>query len=118
MWILLCVVVVVVLSVMLLVVFSRANGDFSLMMKGRTPRSVIEDKVVWITGASQGLGEALAKEYAHLGAKLILSARRESELERIKSQLTGIWAVGFQFRSSPIDQFCCSGCMKSYGGEC
>ncbi|CAK9227206.1 unnamed protein product [Sphagnum troendelagicum] len=89
MWILLCVVVVVVLSVMLLVVFSRADGDFSLMMKGRTPQSVIEDKVVWITGASQGLGEALAKEYARLGAKLILSARRESELERIKSQLTG-----------------------------
>jgi hypothetical protein len=34
-------------------------------------------------------GEALAKEYACLGAKLILSSRRPSELERVKSELVG-----------------------------
>jgi hypothetical protein len=71
MWILLCVVVVVVLSVMLLVVFSRADGDFSLMMKGRTPQSVIEDKVVWITGASQGLGKQCSAHIL-LGVLLLL----------------------------------------------
>ncbi len=43
-----------------------------------------QGKVIWITGASSGLGEALAYEYAILGAKLILSARREQELERVK----------------------------------
>ncbi len=48
--------------------------------------TAIKDKVVWITGASSGIGEALSKECARQGAKVILSARRESELERVKSE--------------------------------
>ena len=42
-----------------------------------------KDKVVWITGASSGIGEALALAFAKRGARLILSARRESELQRV-----------------------------------
>ncbi|KAL2654225.1 hypothetical protein R1flu_022353 [Riccia fluitans] len=49
----------------------------------------IQDKVVWITGASQGIGEVLSKEFATHGAKLILSARRLSELERVRGTLSG-----------------------------
>jgi short-subunit dehydrogenase len=44
------------------------------------------DKVVWITGASSGIGEALAIEFAREKALLILSARRVNELERVKSE--------------------------------
>lgn len=40
-------------------------------------------KIVWITGASAGIGEALAKAAAREGAKLVLSARRVKELERV-----------------------------------
>ena len=43
------------------------------------------DKVVWITGASSGIGEAVAKVLSGSGAKLILSARRISELERVQN---------------------------------
>src|SRR4051812_23777248 len=42
-----------------------------------------KDKVIWITGASSGIGEALALELAKQEARLILSARRKAELDRI-----------------------------------
>ncbi len=44
----------------------------------------LANKVVWITGASSGIGEALAYELARKDCKLILSARRKEELERVK----------------------------------
>lgn len=48
-----------------------------------------QNKKVWITGASSGIGEALAKELSNHGAKLILSARRKELLESIKSECKG-----------------------------
>lgn len=48
-----------------------------------------KDKVVWITGASSGIGEALALELARRKARLVLSARREEELRRVGA-LTGL----------------------------
>ena len=44
-------------------------------------------KVVWITGASSGLGEALAMLFAKHGAQVVLSARRPDELERVLNQM-------------------------------
>ncbi|MCK6509927.1 SDR family oxidoreductase [Myxococcota bacterium] len=45
---------------------------------------MLREKVVWITGASSGIGEALALAYAEVGARLILSARRGEVLEEVK----------------------------------
>ena len=44
-------------------------------------------KVVWITGASSGIGEALANSFWKEGSHLVLSARRITELERVKQDL-------------------------------
>lgn len=45
----------------------------------------LTDKVVWITGASSGIGEALAISASRRGAKLILTSRRKAELERVRN---------------------------------
>lgn len=45
----------------------------------------LADKVVWVTGASAGIGEAVALEAAERGARLVLSARREAELQRVRA---------------------------------
>jgi short-subunit dehydrogenase len=47
-----------------------------------------QDKVIWITGASSGIGAELGKQLAKAGALLILSARSEDNLNLLKSQLT------------------------------
>ncbi len=47
----------------------------------------IQDKVVVITGASSGLGEATARLLAARGAKVFLGARREENLKRITGEI-------------------------------
>ena len=50
-------------------------------------KNVMKGKVVWITGASSGIGLALAKAYSQKGAYLIVSARRSRLLEEFQNQL-------------------------------
>ena len=45
--------------------------------------SEFKDKTVWITGASSGIGDALAKSFADAGANLILSGRRTEALASV-----------------------------------
>ncbi len=45
------------------------------------------NKVIWITGASSGIGEELAKILSQWNTRLILSSRRKEELERVKASL-------------------------------
>ena len=42
-------------------------------------------RVVWITGASSGIGAELALQYSNIGVKLILSSRRTEVLCQVKS---------------------------------
>lgn len=48
-------------------------------------KNKFKDKVVIITGASSGIGKASALEFAENGAKVILAARREKELNKVKT---------------------------------
>ena len=44
------------------------------------------DKVVWITGASSGIGEALTYELNRKGYKLIISSRKLIDLQQVKAR--------------------------------
>lgn len=59
-----------------------------------------KNKVVWVTGASSGIGESLVKKLIAYGALVIASARRESELVRIQKELN---ASNDQFHILPFD---------------
>lgn len=48
---------------------------------------MIKDKVVIITGASSGIGEATAKLLASKGAKVVLGARREQQLKQLVNDI-------------------------------
>lgn len=48
----------------------------------------VEGKVIAITGASSGIGEAIARHLAHLGAKVVLGARRLDHLRAITDAIT------------------------------
>ncbi|KAL6660614.1 hypothetical protein ACP70R_000003 [Stipagrostis hirtigluma subsp. patula] len=71
----------------LLFKFATVDGDFTLVSRGAPRRERVDGKVVWITGASRGIGEVLSMQFASLGAKLILSARNKEELERVKQNI-------------------------------
>lgn len=67
--------------------FAHAYADLSLMSKRRrVPKDGFKGKVVWIVGASQGLGEELALYFAKSGAKLILSSRSKDNLDAVKKR--------------------------------
>lgn len=72
-----------------------ADCDMSLLWNlkyGKSPDS-LAGKVVWIWGATSGLGEALAVELAKRGCKLVLSGYRGKELKEIRDKCLGFGTI-------------------------
>ena len=64
---------------------------------------MFKDQVVWITGGSSGIGEALALQFASAGAKVVLSARRQEELNRVKDECVRKGAATDNILVVPLD---------------
>jgi NADP-dependent 3-hydroxy acid dehydrogenase YdfG len=67
----------------------------------------IQNKVVLISGASSGIGEAIARHLAGKGAKVVLGARRTDKLNTIKQEITdaGGSAAVFNLDVTNADNF-------------
>jgi 3-hydroxy acid dehydrogenase/malonic semialdehyde reductase len=69
-------------------------------------------KTALITGATAGIGEANAYEFAKVGYELILTGRRKERLEKLKSELeaeygTSVFVHAFDIRQrSEVENFC------------
>ena len=48
-----------------------------------------KNKTVWVTGASSGIGKALAVQFSELGANVVLSSRKESDLRDVEKLCKG-----------------------------
>jgi len=61
----------------------------------------LKGKIVLITGASSGIGEAIARNFSQKEAKLILIARRKERLEKLAKELeTDTYLIGLDIRNS------------------
>ena len=73
----------VIAVVAVLAVFFRSDADLPLIFLPYQPENSFAGKVVWITGASSGIGAELAKDMVRAGAHVIISARRRSNLDEV-----------------------------------
>ena len=61
------------------------------------------EKIVWITGASSGIGEGLVKSFASMGARVVLSGRILIELNRVKDESVNAGADESDLLVLPLD---------------
>src|SRR5687768_16241440 len=73
-------------------VFRRncSNIGAALSLKLKEDYMDIKGKVVIVTGASSGIGEATAREFGREGAKVVLAARRVDRLEALAQEIHGM----------------------------
>lgn len=78
--------ILIVLAAVLIGLFLKNDADLSLIFMPKVPENSYKGKVVWITGASSGIGASLAEDLTKLGANVIISARRTDKLEEVASK--------------------------------
>lgn len=78
-----------VLAAVLLAVFLKNDADLFLIFAKIPEANAFKDQVVWITGASSGIGAVLAQELTKQGAQVIISARRVDKLEEVAKSTQG-----------------------------
>lgn len=67
----------------------------------------IKNKVAVITGASKGIGEAIARIFAEYGAKVVISSRKQADLDQLAVEIsteTGAEVVGIAAHAGELEQ--------------
>ena len=81
---------------------------------------VLQNKIALVTGASSGIGRATAKLFAQEGAKVVVAARREQELEALVKEISEFGgeakALAGDVKSEPYAQSLVELAIQEYGG--
>lgn len=64
----------------------------------------LQKPVVWITGASRGIGRELAKEFGSIGCIVILSARTQTELRSLQKEITSRGGSAWSYPCNIMDK--------------
>lgn len=76
----------------------------------------LENKTVWITGASSGIGYACAKEFSRLGCKIAVGARRTERLQALVDELgASIFSHSLDVRSADSVKAFCEAAIEKLG---
>lgn len=71
------------------------------------------NKVVIITGASEGIGRALSLKFAEQKARVVISARNEKRLDELKSEIESLGASALVIPTDVIDKNACKNLVES-----
>lgn len=72
-----------IILAVVLAIFFKGDVDLPVSFLPYEEKGAFAGKVVWITGASSGIGAALAEDMVRAGATVIISARRLAKLEEV-----------------------------------
>jgi hypothetical protein len=98
---------------MSLIIYILELGDRSVFIN-MLFLATLRGKVIWITGASSGIGAAIAIEACKFGAKVALSARNVENLEAVKEKCLGDIVRNMQV----IYIVCCMSCIFPTAAGC
>ena len=82
---------IVTVCVVWFTIFLISDAGLPLYLSTTPPPNAFRDQVIWVIGASSGIGAQLAEDFAKQSGKVILSARRVDKLEALSKKCSDLY---------------------------